>query len=147
MEISGIGKLRQAEYSEKLRFLLIVENRYPQMAALRQKEWGKKLKSLRDFPTVRAAKGARNAQSFLLRRKDRWTRLSQCTQPSRLGTFGSFRHSILLAGNTAPRPLHSDTQSAASSFQCTPARKPTAPTIAPGQPEVGPTYSSYWGIS
>ena len=66
--ISGIGKLRQAEYLERLRFKLLVENRDPYPAALGEKKGGQ---SERLPNSKRAAKGARIAQSTLLRRKDR----------------------------------------------------------------------------
>ena len=86
---------------ERLRFHLLVENSDPYLAALGQK---KARQSERLPNSKRAAKGARIAQSLLLRRKDRWTKLSRCTLPSRLGTFRSFRCSIPLAGYAAPRP-------------------------------------------
>ena len=36
LEISGVGKLRQAEYLERLRFQPLEEKRYPQPATLGQ---------------------------------------------------------------------------------------------------------------
>ena len=68
LEITGVGKLRQVEYLERLRFQLLVENRDPYPAALGQK---KGRQSERLPKSKRAAKGARTAQSLLLRRKDR----------------------------------------------------------------------------
>ena len=38
--IRGVGKLRQGEYLERLRFQQLVENIYPQPAALGQKKGG-----------------------------------------------------------------------------------------------------------
>ena len=86
---------------ERLRSQLLVENRYPQPAAPGQKK-GRQPERLHN--SERAAKGARIIQSLLLRRKDRWTKTSLNTQPSRLGTFRSFMCSIPLAGKTEPRP-------------------------------------------
>ena len=68
LEISGVGKLRQAEYIERLRFQPLVENRDPHLAALGQK---KGRQSERLLNRGRDAKMARIAQSLLLRRKDR----------------------------------------------------------------------------
>ena len=100
LEISGVGKQRQVEYSERLRFQPLVENRYPQLAAPGQKKGG----HFERLPnSERAAKGARITQSLLLRRRDMSTKSSWHTQPCRLGTFRNFRHSIPLAGNAALR--------------------------------------------
>ena len=66
--ISGVGKLKQVEYLERLRYYPLVENRDPYPAALGQKNGGQ---SERLPNSKRAAKGARIAQSLLLRRKDR----------------------------------------------------------------------------
>ena len=62
--ISGVGKLRQAEYLERQRFQLLVENRNSYPADL-----GGQYERLPK--SERAAKRARIAQSLLLRRKDR----------------------------------------------------------------------------
>ena len=62
--ISGVGKLKQVEYLERLRFQLFVENRDPYPAALDGQ-------SERLPNSERTAKEARIAQSLLLRRKDR----------------------------------------------------------------------------
>ena len=99
--IRGVGKLRQGEYLERLRFQQLVENIYPQPAALGQKKGGH---SERPPNNEMAAKGARTVQSLQLRRQNRWTKLSQQTKHSRLGTFRSFRGSNPLAGNAALRP-------------------------------------------
>ena len=64
----GVGKLRQAAYLERLRFQPLVESRDPYPSALGQK----KIRQSERLPnSKRAAKGARIAQSLLLRRKDR----------------------------------------------------------------------------
>ena len=62
--ISGVGKLRQAEYLERQKFQLLVENRDSYLADLGGQ-------SDRHPKRERAAKGTRIAQSLLLRRKDR----------------------------------------------------------------------------
>ena len=61
LEISGVGKLRQAEYWERLRFQLLVENRDPHPAALGQKKGGQ---AERPPNSEMAAKGARIAQKL-----------------------------------------------------------------------------------
>ena len=66
--ISSVEKLRQAEYLERLRFQLLVENGDPYPAALGQK---KGRQSERLLNSEKAANGARIEQSLLLRRKDR----------------------------------------------------------------------------
>ena len=53
---------------ERLRFQLLVENRYPQLAALGQKK-GEHFERLHN--SKRTSKEARITQSLLLRRKDR----------------------------------------------------------------------------
>ena len=63
-----VAKLIQAEFLERLRFQLPVESRDPYPAALGQKKGGQ---SERLPNRKRAAKGARIAQSLLLRTKDR----------------------------------------------------------------------------
>ena len=62
--ISGVGKLRHAEYLERWRFQLLVGNRNSYLADL-----GGLSERLPN--SERAAKGARIAQRLLLRRKDR----------------------------------------------------------------------------
>ena len=62
--IRGIGKLRQSECLERLRFLLLLKNRDPYPAGLGQR---KDRQSERLPNSKRAAKGARIAQSLLLR--------------------------------------------------------------------------------
>ena len=64
----GVGKLRQAEYLERLRFQPLVESRDPYQNALGQK---KGRQSERLLNSKRDAKGARIAQSLLLRRKEK----------------------------------------------------------------------------
>ena len=66
--INAVGKLRQAEYLERLRLQPLMENRDPYLAALGQKKGGQ---SERLPNSKRVVKGARIAQSLLLRRKDR----------------------------------------------------------------------------
>ena len=66
--ISGIRKVRQMEYLDKLRFQPLVENRDPYQDALEQK---KGRQSERIPNSERAAKGTRIAWSLLLMRKDR----------------------------------------------------------------------------
>ena len=66
--IRGAGKLRQVEYLQRMRFQLLVESRDPYPATLGQKK-GRQSERLSN--SKRAAKGARIAQSLLLRRKDR----------------------------------------------------------------------------
>ena len=85
---------------ERLTFQLLVGNRDLHPAALGQKKGGQ---SKRHPKSKRASKRARIAESLLFRRKEKWTKLSGYTLPSRLRPFTSFRHSIPLAGYTAPR--------------------------------------------
>ena len=68
----GFGKLGYTEFLERLRFQLLVESRNPYLAALGQKK-GRQSGRLpnKEALSKRAAKGARIAQSLLLRRKDR----------------------------------------------------------------------------
>ena len=55
------------EYSDRLRFQPLMENRYPQLATLRQKKGG----HFERLPNSRSsANGARIIQSLLLRRKE-----------------------------------------------------------------------------
>ena len=70
--IRGFGKLRQAEYLERQRFQLLVENRDSYPAALGQKRgWQSERLSNKEALSKRAAKGTTIAQSLWLRRKDR----------------------------------------------------------------------------
>ena len=68
-----MGKLREAEYLERLRFQLFVEDRNLYPAALGQR---KGRKSERLPGSKRAAEGAGFAQSLLCGRRDRGIRLS-----------------------------------------------------------------------
>ena len=85
---------------ERLRFQPFVDNRDPHTATLGHRKGGY---SERLPSSKRAAEGVEFAWSLLLRRRDRWTRLSGCTPPSMLGTLRSFRRSIPLPVYSALR--------------------------------------------
>ena len=86
---------------ERLRFRPSVEDRNPHPATLGLRN-GRQSERLPG--SEKAPEGAGFAQSLLRGRRDRWTKLSGHTLPSRLGTLRSFRCFIPLDAYSALGP-------------------------------------------
>ena len=140
--IRGFGKLRQAEYLERQRFQLLVENRDPYIQLL----WDKRnAGSLKDFLTAR---GLLKGQG-LHRAYCSGERTGRQNCPGALCPAG--REHSQSSGAPAPwlamqllAPHPPDTQPAmTTSWPDPPGLQTSKPILALGQPEGSPTYSSY----